>query len=30
MRLLSPDDAVDAWERYCHLILCQNEFLYVD
>ena len=30
LRLLSPDDAVDSWERYCHLILCQNEFLYVD
>lgn len=23
-------DASDAWERYCHLILCTNEFVYVD
>ena len=30
MRLLSSDSGVDPWERYCHLILCQNEFLYID
>jgi hypothetical protein len=29
-RLLTPDGSVDPWERYCHLILCKNEFLYVD
>jgi hypothetical protein len=22
--------AADAWIRYCHLLLCTNEFLYVD
>ena len=28
--LLARDGQADAWERYCHLIVCQNEFLYLD
>jgi hypothetical protein len=27
--LAAADDA-DPWERYCHLLLCSNEFVYVD
>jgi len=29
-KLLAEDTDVDPWERYCQLILCQNEFLYAD
>jgi hypothetical protein len=29
-RMLQPVKNLDAWTRYCHLILCTNEFLYVD
>src|SRR5262249_37716461 len=29
-RLVLPVEGVDPWERYCHLILCTNEFVYVD
>jgi hypothetical protein len=25
-----PPPNYNAWERYCHLLLCTNEFLYVD
>jgi cytochrome c553 len=28
--LLTPAAGLDPWERYCLLILCTNEFLYVD
>ncbi|HEV3263186.1 MAG TPA: DUF1553 domain-containing protein [Gemmataceae bacterium] len=30
VRLMNQHDKVHAWERYCHLLLCTNEFLYVD
>ena len=30
LQLLAPDGDVDPWERYCQLIVCQNEFIYVD
>ncbi len=30
LRLLATNDAVASWERYCHLILCDNEFIYMD
>jgi hypothetical protein len=30
VRLLAPGGSADPWERYCHLILCTNEFLFVD
>jgi hypothetical protein len=26
---MSPN-APDPWERYCHLVLCTNEFLFID
>jgi hypothetical protein len=29
-QLLTPVIGVDTWERYCHLILCTNEFVYLD
>jgi hypothetical protein len=29
-RLLAKKDDSSAWERYCHLIVCQNEFIYLD
>ncbi len=28
--LLAKSAKADAWERYCHLVLCANEFVYVD
>ena len=28
--LLARPGKTDSWERYCHLILCANEFIYVD
>jgi hypothetical protein len=30
LQLLAPVAGADPWERYCHLILCTNEFVYVD
>ncbi len=31
LQLLAPTRGIDdAWERYCHLILCTNEFVYID
>ena len=30
LRLLAAEGGVDPWERYCQLILCQNEFIYMD
>jgi hypothetical protein len=30
LRLLAPAANVNPWERYCQLILCTNEFIYVD
>jgi hypothetical protein len=30
LHLLARADRADAWERYCHMILCANEFVYVD
>jgi hypothetical protein len=30
VNLLAPATGADSWERYCHLILCTNEFVYVD
>jgi len=30
LRLVDPSRGKDAWERYCLLILCTNEFVYVD
>jgi hypothetical protein len=29
-QLLAPEMGADAWKRYCHLILCTNEFVYLD
>ena len=29
-QVLVPDGDPDSWERYCLLILCTNEFLYID
>ncbi|HEX3147731.1 MAG TPA: DUF1553 domain-containing protein [Gemmataceae bacterium] len=29
-QLLTQSDKAGAWERYCHLLLCANEFIYVD
>ena len=29
-QLLALTGKADPWERYCHLILCTNEFLYLD
>lgn len=29
-QLLAQLSRADLWERYCHLILCANEFVYVD
>ena len=28
--ILAPAAGPDPWERYCLLILCTNEFLYID
>jgi hypothetical protein len=28
--LLARPGAADSWERYCHLLLCTNEFFYLD
>jgi Protein of unknown function (DUF1553)/Protein of unknown function (DUF1549)/Planctomycete cytochrome C/Concanavalin A-like lectin/glucanases superfamily len=30
LRLLTPDREVDPWERYCQIVLCSNEFIYLD
>jgi hypothetical protein len=30
LRMLRPAQTIDPWIRYCHLLLCTNEFLYVD
>ena len=30
LRLLTMEGAPLPWERYCHLLLCQNEVLYID
>jgi len=30
LRLLQPAAHVDSLERYCHTLLCTNEFLFVD
>jgi hypothetical protein len=30
LQLLTPTDRIDPWERYCHLILCANEFVFLD
>ena len=30
MQLVSDSGELDSWERYCRLILCSNEFLYVE
>jgi hypothetical protein len=29
-QLLAPRGDANPWERYCHLILCTNEFVYLD
>jgi hypothetical protein len=29
-QLLAQAGKADSWERYCHLVLCTNEFVYVD
>ena len=29
-QLLADSTVTDAWARYCRIILCTNEFLYVD
>jgi hypothetical protein len=29
-QLLTPGHDAIAWERYCHLIVCTNEFVYLD
>ena len=28
--LLGPNPDADAWSRFCHVVLCTNEFIYVD
>jgi Protein of unknown function (DUF1553)/Protein of unknown function (DUF1549)/Planctomycete cytochrome C/Concanavalin A-like lectin/glucanases superfamily len=30
LRFLAADGEVDQWERYCHLILCESEVIYID
>ena len=30
LRFLTADGEGDRWERYCHLILCKNEVVYID
>jgi hypothetical protein len=30
LRLLTPDGHVESWARYCQVILCTNEFVYLD
>jgi hypothetical protein len=30
LQLLAPARDADPWESYCHLILCSNEFVYLD
>ena len=30
IQLLSPGNHAVSWERYCHMIVCTNEFVYVD
>ncbi len=30
LQFLAEPAAVDVWTRYCHLLVCTNEFLYVD
>ena len=29
-QLLARGPGIDRWERYCQLIVCQNEFIYID
>ncbi len=29
-QLLATEAGINPWERYCQLILCQNEFIYID
>ena len=29
-QFLATEAGVDPWERYCQLILCQNEFIYIE
>jgi hypothetical protein len=30
LQILNAKGRTDAWGRYCHLVLCQNEFVYTD
>jgi hypothetical protein len=30
LQFLATEGAIDKWERYCLLMLCQNEFIYID
>jgi hypothetical protein len=30
LKMLAGPGPGDAWERYCHLVLCTNEFMYLD
>ncbi len=30
LRLLTADGEVNPWERYCQIVLCSNEFIYLD
>jgi hypothetical protein len=30
LQFLAEPAADDAWARYCHLVLCTNEFMYLD
>jgi hypothetical protein len=30
LQFLTEPAAADAWARYCHLLVCTNEFVYVD
>ena len=30
LQLVANSDETDSWARYCRVILCSNEFIYVD
>ena len=29
-QLLTFESGIDPWERYCHILLCHNEFIYIE
>jgi hypothetical protein len=30
LQFLADHGTADAWHRYCHLLMCTNDFIYVD